>query len=100
MDLVRRIEILMRVADARGFAKAAGALALTPSAVSRAVADLEKELGVALLYRTTRQLRLTEEGEEVYRRGRDILDQVADLETALSRQYERLTGTLRVGLSV
>ncbi len=98
MDLVRRIEILMRAADAGSFARAAGALALTPSAVSRAVAELEQALRVPLMYRTTRELRLTEEGEELYRRGGDILGKVADLEAALSRRPERLTGTLRVGL--
>lgn len=100
MDLVRRIEILMRAADAGSFAKAAGSLGLTPSGVSRAVAELEKELRIALVYRTTRQLRLTEEGEELYRRGREILDKVADLETGLSRRPDRLAGTLRVGLGV
>jgi len=100
MDLVRRIDILMRAADAGSFAKAAGSLALTPSAVSRAVAELEQELRVALVYRTTRQLRLTEDGEELYRRGREILDRVADLESALSRSPGRLGGTLRVGLGV
>jgi DNA-binding transcriptional LysR family regulator len=100
MNVVRRIEILMRAADAGSFAKAAGALALTPSAVSRAIAELEKEFRAPLFYRTTRQLRLTEEGEEVYRRGREILDKVADLDTAIPRLPGRLTGTLRVGLSV
>jgi len=100
MDLVRRMDILMRAADAGSFARAAGMLGLTPSAVSRAVAELETELRVALVYRTTRQLRLTEDGEELYRRGQEILGKVADLEAALSRRPERLTGTLRVGLSV
>ena len=41
-----------------------------------------------------------EEGEELYRRGRELLDKVADLEVAISRRPERLTGMLRVGLSV
>jgi DNA-binding transcriptional LysR family regulator len=41
MDLVRRMDILMRAADAGSFARAAGILGLTPSAVSRAVAELE-----------------------------------------------------------
>jgi DNA-binding transcriptional LysR family regulator len=90
----------MRAADAGSFTKAAASLALTPSAVSRAVAGLEKELRVPLIYRTTRQMRLTEEGEELCRRGREILDKLGDLEAALSRRRERLTGTLRVGMGV
>lgn len=100
MDLVRRIEIFARAADAGSFAKVASSLDVTPSAISRAIASLEKELRVPLFYRTTRLLKLTEDGEEVYRRGRDILDRLAALETAMSGAPARVTGTLRVGLSV
>jgi LysR family transcriptional regulator for bpeEF and oprC len=99
VDLVRKIEMLMRVADAGSFAKAAESFGVTASAMSRAIAELEKELRAALLYRTTRALRLTEEGEELYRRGREILDKLWELEPAISRTPGRLTGTLRVGMS-
>jgi LysR family transcriptional regulator, regulator for bpeEF and oprC len=95
---MRRIESLVRAAEAGSFAKAARSLDLTPSAVSHAIADLEKGLGVSLFHRTTRQLRLTEEGEGVYRRGCELLRQLAELESG-TRKTERLTGTLRVGLA-
>ena len=68
MDRLRRIEMLVGAADAGTFAKAAEVLDLTPSAVSHSIAQLEKELRITLFYRTTRQLRLTEDGEELYRR--------------------------------
>ncbi len=100
MDRVRRIELLVRAAEAGSFAKAARLLGLDPSAVSHAIAELEKELRVTLFYRTTRQLRLTEEGEEICRRGSEVLRELADLEGAASKAPEALTGTLRVGLSV
>lgn len=100
MDRVRRIEMLVRAADAGSFAKAARLLQLDPSAVSHAIAELEKELRVTLFYRTTRQLRLTEDGEELYRRGREILEKLADVEIAMSRTAARLTGILRVGMGV
>src|SRR5882672_12246334 len=100
MDRVRRIEIFMRAADAGSLAGAARSLDLTPSAVSRAVSELEAALGVTVFYRTTRHLRLTEDGEELYRRGRRLLDTLADLDAAMSRGARQLTGTLRVGLSV
>src|SRR5688572_20572354 len=99
MDRVRKIEIFLRAAEAGSFAKAAVALALTPSAVSRAIADLEREFGAALLHRTTRHLKLTDEGDDVYRRGHEIREKLAELESALVRRGGRLTGTLRVGLS-
>jgi DNA-binding transcriptional LysR family regulator len=100
MDRVRRIELLVRAADAGSFAKAARSLDLTPSAVSHAISELEKELRVPMFHRTTRQLRLTEDGEAVYRRGCDILGQLAELDSDIRRAPERLTGTLRVGLPV
>ena len=100
MDRIRRIELLVRAAEAGSFARAARSLDLTPSAVSHAVADLEKELGVSLFHRTTRQLRLTEEGEGIYRRGGELLRQLAELESSARKTPERLTGTLRVGLGV
>ena len=98
MERLRGIELLVRATEAGSFAKAARSLNLTPSAVSHAVAALERELRVALFYRTTRKLQLTEEGEELYRRGRDILERLAEAETALSRATTRLSGTLRVGM--
>ena len=100
MDRIRRIQLLVRAAEAGSFAKAARSLNLTPSAVSHAIADLERGLGVPLFYRTTRQLRLTEEGEAIYQRGRDILHQLAGLESGVRKTADRLTGTLRVGLGV
>ena len=100
MDRVRRIELMVRSAEAGSFTKAARLLGLDPSAVSHAIAELEKELRLTLFYRTTRQLKLTEDGEEMYRRGAEILHQLADLEGAASKAPEALTGILRVGMSV
>jgi LysR family transcriptional regulator, regulator for bpeEF and oprC len=100
MDRVRRIELLVRAADAGSFAKAARSLDLTPSAVSHAISELEKELRASMFYRTTRQLRLTEDGEAVYRRGCSILRQLAELDNDVGRAPERLTGSLRIGLPV
>ena len=100
MDRIRRIELLVRAAEAGSFARAARSLELTPSAVSHAIADLEKGLGLSLFHRTTRHLRLTEEGEEVYERGCELLRQLAELESSTRKTPERLTGMLRVGIAV
>ena len=62
MDRFRRLEVLVRSADAGSFARAAAALNLTPSAVSHSIAELERDLRVPVFYRTTRQLRLTQQG--------------------------------------
>src|SRR5258706_16444642 len=100
MDRMRQIELLVRAAEAGSFAKAARALQVDPSAVSHAIAELEKELRVTLFYRTTRQLRLTEDGGEIYRRGCTLLRELGDLESAASETPERLTGTFRFGMDV
>ena len=90
----------MRAAEAGSFARAAKLLQLDPSAVSHAIAELERELRVTLFYRTTRQLRLTEDGEEILRRGRDILNGIAELESVGGTADGQVAGTLRVGMHV
>ena len=100
MEKLRRLEMVVRAADAGSFSKAARSLDVTPSAVSHAVSDLERELRISVFYRTTRHLRLTQEGEAVCERGRAILDQLAELEGSVAKPSERLRGVLRIGLSV
>jgi DNA-binding transcriptional LysR family regulator len=100
MDRVRKLELLVRSVEAGAFAKAARSLDLTPSAISHAIAELEKELGVTLLYRTTRQLRLTEDGQRIYEAAGDVLRRLEELERDTRRGVEQITGTLRIGLPV
>lgn len=100
MDRVRGIEILLSAAEAGSFARAAKLLQLDPSAVSHAIAQLERELRVTLFYRTTRQLRLTEDGAEIVRRGRGILRDIGELNDVGARVRERVAGTLRIGMHV
>src|SRR5690606_19344775 len=97
---IRRLEILVSAAQAGSFARAAKLLQLDPSAVSHAIAQLERELKVTLFYRTTRQLRLTEDGGEVLRRGLGILREVGELDEIGARVQERVAGTLRIGMHV
>ena len=72
---------------------------LDPSAVSHAVGQLERDLDVMLFYRTTRQLRLTSEGESLFSRAKDLLQQASELENAV-RTQKALSGVLRIGLHV
>jgi DNA-binding transcriptional LysR family regulator len=100
MDRIRRLELFVRAVDTGSFAKAAASFEITPSAVSRAIAELEKQLGVALFHRTTRHLKVTEEGSELYQRGREILEKLDEVEGALAKEPSSPKGTLRVGLNV
>ena len=63
----------VRVAELGSFSAAADLLGITPSAASRQVKRLEQEIGVQLLQRTTRQLRLTEPGAEAFARCRELV---------------------------
>jgi DNA-binding transcriptional LysR family regulator len=99
MDRARQLEMLVRATELGSFARAAAALDITPSAVSRAIAGLEKALQVPLFNRTTRQLQLTEDGRRVYDRAKDILERLGDLETAVAPAQARIAGSVRVGIS-
>lgn len=80
----------------RSLSAAARELSVTPAAISKRLAKLEDRLGVALMNRTTRQLRLTEEGELYYDKAVEILAELEDLETLVSSSQGAPKGLLRV----
>lgn len=93
------MEVFTRVVERGGLSAAARASCLTPSAVSKLVARLERRLGVRLLVRTTRRLQLTPEGAAFYERSARILDEIAAAEKeAAAGAAPR--GRLRVNASV
>jgi DNA-binding transcriptional LysR family regulator len=75
-------------------------LALSKTAVSRLVSDLETRLGVRLLHRTTRKLSLTPEGEVFLERCRQLVDGVAEAEAELSSHTGEAIGQLRINVPV
>ncbi|HMN80722.1 MAG TPA: LysR family transcriptional regulator [Burkholderiaceae bacterium] len=92
------MEILVKVADAGTFAKAARLLLITPSAVSHAIAHLEQALGVVLFYRTTRQLKLSTEGVTVLSHAREMIATMARIEAVATGQRDRVAGPLKLGV--
>ena len=80
-----------------GFSRAAKAVFVTQSTVSKAVKQLEDELGVKLLERIGHHTRLTEAGEVVFRRAASILAQGDDLRAELEEVRGLTGGTLRLG---
>lgn len=73
LEVMHELVAFVRVAEAGSFSAAARRHGQTPSAVSRQVARLEKAMGISLLQRTTRHLRLTDAGMEVLERGREMV---------------------------
>jgi len=88
--------IFAKVAEGKGFSEAARRLKMPISTVSRRVAELEDRLGVRLLERSTRNLRLTEIGAEVFelaKRSAEVGDAVASI---VSNRLSEVKGTLRL----
>jgi LysR family transcriptional regulator, regulator for bpeEF and oprC len=100
MDKLKSLVIFLRSAQLQSFSEAARQLSMSPSSVSRAVAQLEKELGVRLLQRTTRSLSLTEDGVMFYQRCQQVLDELEDIETSVKRSQSQPKGTLRLNFSI
>lgn len=98
-DRTGEMAAFLKVACAGSLSGAARELGLTPSAVSRIVARIEARLGVRLMVRTTRQLRLTEEGEAYARAARRILADIDETEAALADRANP-RGRIRVSASM
>ncbi len=94
---LRQLQTLITIADAGGFARAAGRLHLSQPAASRQIQALEAELGVLLFDRIGRRLQLTAEGEDIVRCGRRLLQEADSLRDRANAFKSGLTGTLRVG---
>ena len=82
--------------DAGGFAAAARRLRVSPQSVTRAIAQLERQLGVQLLKRTTRSVRLTEEGTAFLNASRQVLSELRAAEDAVMGTLSEPQGTLVV----
>ena len=85
-----------KVIDLNGFSAAARALGVPKAAVSRAIAELEAELGVALMTRTTRRLKLTPAGERLLPTCRTLLAAADDVRRMAAELVEARHGALRV----
>ena len=98
MDKLDTLELFCEAAKARSFTVAARTLGTTPSAISKAVRRLETQLGVRLFERSTRAIRLTDEGAAYHEVCRSALANIRSAETALSSSRSSPRGLLRVSL--
>ncbi|MBC7500789.1 MAG: LysR family transcriptional regulator, partial [Herminiimonas sp.] len=92
------LRIFAKVADLRSFSRAAEQLGLAKSHVSASVQQLEARLGARLLQRTTRSVRLTEDGERFLARCRDLLVDAEHLSAMFKPATVGLSGRLRIDL--
>ena len=96
METLANLESFVRSAEAGGFSAAARRLSLTPAAVSRNVAMLERNLGVRLFQRSTRKLRLTDAGERFLDAIRANLEELQASIASVATPRDQPSGVLKV----
>jgi LysR family hydrogen peroxide-inducible transcriptional activator len=97
MVTLRQLRYLEALAETLHFGQAAEACAVTQPALSMQIKELEDELQVTLIERRKSGIELTEQGEEIVRRGRTILASVRDLLDYAKHRERVLTGALKLG---
>ncbi len=92
------LTLFVHVADAGSFNKAAQLVGLSTPALSKRISKLEANLGVQLIYRTTRRLSLTEAGENLYVHAKNIEGQVNDAIASVSSVSLGITGIIKMSV--
>lgn len=100
MDRIHLMTVFITVVETEGFASAARKLKLSAPAVTRAIAELEIRLGVKLLNRTTRYVRVTEAGQKYYQDARRIVMLAEEAEEAVTGNNAEPKGHITVTASV
>ncbi|TYC60609.1 LysR family transcriptional regulator [Rhodobacterales bacterium] len=96
MDAITRMRCFIQVVDSNGFSAAAREMGRSKALVSKYVGELEDELGVRLLNRTTRQVSMTDVGEAYYKEAVEILQRIDDLQASVQSTHQEVRGRLRV----
>jgi len=90
------IQAFVMVVQRGNFTQAAEALGVSPSHISRRVAELESHLGTPLVYRTTRSIRLSDVGEQYYEECNRLLQGFLSAEENITQQHQEPSGLLKM----
>ncbi|KHN52867.1 LysR family transcriptional regulator [Dickeya fangzhongdai] len=96
---IRHLHYFLVVAEEQNFTKAAARVHIEPSPLSRAIKELEQQLGVQLLHRTKGRIRLTWPGEVFREEARRIVNFIEDAKTRVHSASKGYHGRIRIGLS-
>jgi len=96
LDELRQIAIFAKTVDHGSFRAAAKALQLSPSVVSHHVGQLEESLGTALLYRSTRKLSVTPDGERLLESAHQMIEAAEAGLQEINNQTKQHSGVLRI----
>ena len=100
MDAFRNMQVFVAVAQASSFRQAALTLGLPSSTVSRRIAELERDVGLRLLHRTTRRVDLTEGGRQYFDHCRRIVQDAELAYRELTQLQSRPRGVIRASMPV
>ena len=96
MQNIQQVVAFAAAARNGSFAKAARELSQTPSTIAKSIGRLESQLGVKLFHRTTRQVSLTADGQQLFSQCQRILDEVELLRSAAAGARGEPSGLLRI----
>jgi DNA-binding transcriptional LysR family regulator len=99
MDRFHELGAFIAVVEAGGFSAAARRTGESQPAVSKAIAALEKRLGVALFNRSTRSVTLTDQGQRYYERTKPLVDEMDDADGELTSSTQNVSGLIRIAAS-
>ncbi|WP_353233071.1 LysR family transcriptional regulator [Pseudomonas helleri] len=97
-QLLEGVDVMAAVVDTRSFGGAALVLDMSQSGVSRAVARLETRLGIRIFERTTRSVRLTEEGRHFYEQVMPLIGALAEVTSSAACDAQMVQGRLRINV--
>jgi len=96
MNLLKDMELFVRIVHCDGLAAAGRELGITPSSVTMRIKNLEEHYNVKLLARTTRSINLTGAGHEFYQDSLRMLEDIDSVEHRLKASQETISGPLRI----
>lgn len=98
MDQIQAMKIFIRIAELESFSRAAEDLDLPRATVSTTLKRLEQQLGVRLFLRTTRQVKITDEGKIYYQRCLQLLAALEEANTLFAHHKNQPTGVVRIDM--
>jgi DNA-binding transcriptional LysR family regulator len=99
MDRFQELKAFIAVAEAGGFSAGARRTGQAQPAISKAVAMLEKRLGVALFHRSTRKVTLTDQGQQYLDRTRLLIEELDDADNEMTNSSHRVSGLVRISVA-
>src|ERR1700728_1904136 len=96
MDRFHELNAFIAVVEAGGFSAAARRTGDSQSAISKAIGELEKRLGVMLFHRSTRGVTLTDQGRRYYDRAKPLVEELDEADTELTSSTLNIAGQIRI----